>query len=480
MNTDAPAIAAIPPPEAEHGVVVGVRNSSWNAAFVRVAGAAAAFHLAYAFTPLRFLIVVYLYCLVLLAELPTPRMAFYSGLALGYAVYAPHLTFFWKIFGWPAVVLWTVLAFWLGLFVALARLCRNKYGRLAVALVPFVWTGFEYFRSELYYLRFSWLNVGYAFSGAPEIFAATHLGMYGVGLALMTIAASMSLAPKFKATLLLCAGSILAGLALHPGVAPKLALESARNVEVAGVQLEFPAPFEVPAILDVLLARYPAADLLVLSEYTFDGPIPAQVQSWCRQHRKYLLAGGKDFLSNSEFFNTAFVVGPDGDIVFRQVKSVPIQFFKDGQPARKQELWRSPWGKLGICICYDLSYRQVTDELIRQGAEAILVPTMDVADWGESQHKLHARVAPIRAAEYGVPIFRLCSSGISQVIDRAGNVTRSAPAPGDKAMIAGALDLVGPGRLPFDAWLAPLSVAVTAALIFWFSAQTILGKFSKP
>ncbi len=29
-------------------------------------------------------------------------------------------------------------------------------------LIPIIWTGLEYFRSELYYLKFSWLNIGYA------------------------------------------------------------------------------------------------------------------------------------------------------------------------------------------------------------------------------------------------------------------------------------------------------------------------------
>ena len=45
---------------------------------------------------------------------------------------------------------------------------------------------------------------------------------------------------------------------------------------------------------------------------------------------------------------------------------------------------------------------------------------MDVADWGRHQHELHARVAPVRAAEYGIPIFRLASSGISQGVNRPG------------------------------------------------------------
>src|SRR6266545_7003787 len=255
--------------------------------------------------------------------------------------------------------------------------------------------------------------------------------------------------------------------------------ECGRVLQVAGVQMEFPLPLEVPAALDRLLARHPEADLLVLSEYTFDGPIPERVKTWCRQHNKYLIAGGKDFISSAEFYNTAFVVGPDGDIVFRQVKSVPIQFFKDGRPATERKLWNSPWGKIGLCVCYDLSYRRVTDELIRQGAQAIIAPTMDVANWGEYQHRLHARVGPVRAAEYQVPVFRVCSSGISQLIARSGRILASRPFPGEQAMIAGSLELAREGRLPLDRWLAPVSALVTAALILWLAGKAVLGKFSK-
>jgi apolipoprotein N-acyltransferase len=232
--------------------------------------------------------------------------------------------------------------------------------------------------------------------------------------------------------------------------------------------------------LDKLLAGYPDAQLFVLSEYTFDGPIPERVRDWCRRHKKYLMAGGKDFISNKEFYNTAFVVDPAGNVVFSQVKSVPIQFFNDGRPAKGQKLWESPWGKLGICICYDLSYRRVTDELVRQGAQAIIAPTMDVAEWGGYQHRLHARVGPVRAAEHGVPIFRVCSSGISQLIDQTGHVVVSAPFPGEQAIIAGQLDFADYGRLPLDHWLAPFSVIITAATIVWLSVKTLLEKLSKP
>jgi predicted amidohydrolase len=194
--------------------------------------------------------------------------------------------------------------------------------------------------------------------------------------------------------------------------------------------------------------------------------VPERISAWCRENGRYLVVGGKDPAPGGKYYNTAFVVGPDGKVLFRQVKAVPIQFFKDGLPASEQRLWDSPWGKIGICICYDLSYTRVTDQLVRLGAQALIVPTMDQADWGEAQHALHARVAPVRSAEYGIPIFRLASSGISQHADATGRVRGKAPCPGDGAILAGQLALAEPGRLPLDRWLGPFAAGLTGVLAF--------------
>ena len=175
-------------------------------------------------------------------------------------------------------------------------------------------------------------------------------------------------------------------------------------------------------------------------------------------------------MGTNNFYDTAFVVGTNGDIVFKQAKCVPIQFFKDGLPAQKQEVWNSPWGKIGICICYDLSYTRVTDELVRQGAQLLIVPTMDVADWGKHEHELHSRVAPVRATEYGIPIFRVASSGISQAVTGGGQVVAQTSIPGSGEIFSAQLRLPMRGSLPLDRYLAPFCVAitsiVTAVLLF--------------
>ena len=194
--------------------------------------------------------------------------------------------------------------------------------------------------------------------------------------------------------------------------------------------------------------------------------MPDSLKNWCRDNQRYLVVGGKDIVTNDVYFDTAFVVGTNGEVIFKQAKSVPIQFFHDGLPAQKQELWNSPWGKIGLCICYDLSYTRVTDALVEEGAQLLIVPTMDVSDWGEHQHELHARVAPVRAAEYGIPIFRVASSGVSQAVDRTGNVMAHTSIGANGEIFSARLSLLHRQKaLPLDRYLAPVCTLMTGVVL---------------
>jgi apolipoprotein N-acyltransferase len=438
--------------------------------------AAGSFHLAYFFNACPWCIVLFLYCLFRLAGLASGRQAFWFGMAVGLAAYSPHLAFFWTLFGPAAITLWCILSFWLGLFLLVGRMCLGRFGPVAWAVAaPFLWTGLEYFRSELYYLRFSWLNAGYAFSGYAGLPFLAGFGAYGIGFLLMAWAAYAGVAARLSNFARLAGGVALAAVSTLPFWLAAPANPAVKPILVTGVQLEGSPPAQVKSALDAALKQYPQTDLFVLSEYAFQGPVPQPILAWCKEHGKWLAAGGEEPISPIQYYNSVFVIGPDGAIAFQQAKCVPVQFMKDGLPARKQSLWNSPWGKLGFGICYDASYTRVTDELIRQGAQALIFPTMDNAEWGMAQHQLHGRIAPMRAAEYAVPVFRLCSSGISQFAGRDGRVLSSAPFPGQAAMLSAQMELPPRGRLPPDRPLAELSVVAAAALILFLIVDAILA-----
>jgi apolipoprotein N-acyltransferase len=447
------------------------RGPLWLNSLTWLALAVGCFHLAY--TPSNLpttglFILGYAFGLVKLTDQPSVRRAFYFGLATGFLCAAPQLYFFWNIFSVAAVVLWLVFAFWIGLFTAISCGCIRRWGKpKAMWLIPFIWTGLEYFRSELYYLRFSWLNIGYVFP-RYQIIPYLVFGMYGVGFLIFAVAAAFSgLKPVTRLTI----NIIWVYLVLIAVAAGSLAFIAAARYEtpippvsVAGIQMEFPSAGILPGALNKALKKYPDAQIFVLSEYTLDGTVPDSLKHWCRDHSRYVVVGGKDFVTNDVYYNTAFVVGTNGEVVFKQAKAVPIQFFHDGLPATQQKVWDSPWGKIGICICYDLSYTRVTDALIKEGAQLLIVPTMDVEDWGRHQHNLHAQVAPVRAAEYGVPIFRLASSGISQAVSGSGTVLAQTRFGINGDLLAATFHLPISGARPPDRWLAPACVALTAII----------------
>ena len=446
---------------------------NWKKSLSWLALAVGCFHAAYTridHPAAGLLIFGYALGLVQLTNQPTVRRAFYFGLATAFLCYGPQLWFFFKIFNMAAVVLWLVLAFWVGLFTAIICGATRRWGRARVAwLIPVIWTGIEYFRSELYYLKFSWLNIGYAL---PPVFSGDlntrlfQVGMYGAGFTAFSLAAMYFASRWWVATIRL----ILAAIVLDLLFTLLSGIEITKNrpgpgPTIVGIQMEFPPENVLPKMLDKALAKNTNAEIFVLSEYTLGGPVPDSLKNWCRKNSRFLVVGGMDPADENNFYNTAFVVGTNGDIVFKQGKSVPIQFFHDGLPAPDQRVWDSPRGKIGFCVCYDLSYTRVTDELVRQGAQMIIVPTMDVEYWGRHQHELHTRVAPVRAAEYGIPIFRLTSSGISQAVAAGGNVVAQAPMPGNGDFLVASLPLPLRGSLPLDRYLAPVCTALTGLVI---------------
>ncbi len=475
---DLPTIAPLPTAaQGDKQATLGFEALTFWQAIGWMAIGVAVFHAAYWWRAAPVLMALYLLALWELSRASTIRWAFRGGFVLGYAVFAPQLGFFWTLFGPTALVLWAILAAWVGLFVALARACRGAFRpSVAAALAPVLWTATEYFRSELYYLRFSWMNAGYAHAEhIPGVVMRT-LGMYGMAFVLVAVVAGFSLLQRrhrWPATV----SVLLAIGTLANWNSREQESGSVQSVKLAGVQLEYPSDREALDALNLLIRQFPETQLFVLSEYTFDGPVPPSIREWCRSNHRHLVVGAKEPVNTTNYYNTAFVIDPEGNTVFKQVKCVPIQFFADGLPAEKQQVWDSPWGRLGFCVCYDLSYTRVTDELIRKGAQAIIVPTMDAEHWGAYQHALHTRVAPVRAAEYGVPIFRLASSGISQSVTANGVVTATAPFPGQGETLVGTLELPQRGTLPLDRWLGPLSVVITSALIIWMLFQQLRLRF---
>jgi len=102
---------------------------------------------------------------------------------------------------------------------------------------------------------------------------------------------------------------------------------------------------------------------------------------------------------------------------------------------------------------------------------------MDAQHWGEHEHVLHTKVAPVRAREYGLAIYRLASSGISQLVHPDGSVVATAPFPGRYERIAGVLPIAKAGRLPLDRYLVvPAQIALIGLLLYLLKCRIFASR----
>jgi apolipoprotein N-acyltransferase len=287
-------------------------------------------------------ILVALPCICALGRLRTNRQAFYGGVALGVLIFAPPLCFFWSIFGPVAVLLWLVAGFPIGLFLLLLRMAHQRLGgSWAVWLTPMLWTGVEYFRSEVWQLKFAWLLPGQAVAFVPGVRLAA-VGVYGLGFIIALCAAMIvSNRPVFRAVGV--AAAIAVAVSMYVPALPSSPTDA--PLHVAGVQLETTSVDGAAEALERLAVAHPEAQILVLSEYTFSDVVPQRVRDVVRKYHRYLVAGGIRWVNAGKFYDAAFVVGPDGQNIFEQDKSVPVQFMDDGLPTTQRQVWTSPWGR---------------------------------------------------------------------------------------------------------------------------------------
>ena len=452
------------------------------------------FHLSY--LGQVFVLPLYFVCLWKLTQIKSLPLAYMNGIILGMSLYVYHLEFLRGIFNGFAYNLYCVLACWLSFFFMIAVWFRRRFDtRVVCYLIPILYLCFEFIRCEYYPLKFSWVIPGFAFYENPYFNGLSLFGVYGISFVLLML---VSLGDEFinsvKAKFIALASLCFIMLILSH-VKPVMD-KPTTGPRVTGVQLEFPSNKDVIKHLDECLKQYPETELLFLSEYTFDEGIPQVIKDWCKTNQRYLLVGSTEIiddpnilksnkkplngkLKKKPYFNMAMIVGPSGDIVFKQAKSMPIQFFDDGVPALEQLLWESPWGDIGICICYDLSYAMIVDGLAKLGARAILVPTMDVDAWGEYQHELHGRVAPTRATEYGVPVYRICSSGISQFAGSKGQVYSKGSFIGQGDILSARLDLSKKASRPLDRFLVFPAMIISALALIWSIILLVKTKLKK-
>jgi predicted amidohydrolase len=157
------------------------------------------------------------------------------------------------------------------------------------------------------------------------------------------------------------------------------------------------------------------ADLLVLPEYASLDAIPtpaadlaAELAGACALHDRILdtmraaalrhgvwLLGGSlpHRRADGSSVNHAPLIAPDGRVGF-QDKSTMTRFEAElwgVQPGAAPGVFETPWGRIGVCICYDAEFPPLARAQVAAGAWLLLVPTCTDTLAGFNRVRLSAR-----------------------------------------------------------------------------------------
>ncbi len=130
---------------------------------------------------------------------------------------------------------------------------------------------------------------------------------------------------------------------------------------------------------ELYLQGYRADELFAEVAVEVPGPVTDILRSWAARHRVHILMG----LARAErgypfvVYNSAVLVGPGGVLgVYDKIHLGTFQEFREGvyfAPGRRLPVFDTPFGRVGVQICYDMSFPEVSRVFAVRGAQLNLV-----------------------------------------------------------------------------------------------------------
>ena len=172
-----------------------------------------------------------------------------------------------------------------------------------------------------------------------------------------------------------------------------------------------------------------------------DGPSAKAIADACQETKTYAIVGFIE-ADGEKFYNAAMVAGPDGVVgSYRKVHLPYIgidRFLTPGD--RPFQVFELPCGKVGVNICYDISFPEPSRVLKLMGAELIaLITHWPTAAWRAPQFVANTRALEIHV--FYAAVDRIGRErgwdfiGRSKVIDCNGDTLAEASADSEELLV---------------------------------------------
>jgi len=390
-----------------------------------------------------------------------------------------HLDWFLCI---AILILFSVyLSFYIAIFsLALTRLCAKPL--VCVIMIPVFWVSLEYIRSVLL-SGFPWELIGYSqYKNLHVIQISDIFGVYGVSFLIAMINGAIFLVllyvtqtewqglrvPKLQAVgLLLICGFIFClvwfygqgrinSIDERAAVSPSVSVSIVQgNIDQA---LKWNPAFQIGTIekyLRLSLSARPQPDLVVWPEtaapfYFLRNPkLTEMVIEGIRHTGTDFLIGSPSYIprgNNIGYYNSVYLIRPDGKIQgkYDKVHLVPfgeyvpfknwfpfigkiVEAVGDFQSGPKGNTIQWKNYKLGVQICYEIIFPDLSRAMVKNNA-ALLVNVTNDAWYGQSSAPYqHFSMSVFRAVENRRALIRSANTGISGFVDPAGRIVVTTP-----------------------------------------------------
>jgi nitrilase len=165
------------------------------------------------------------------------------------------------------------------------------------------------------------------------------------------------------------------------------------------------------------------------------------LQEWAAEQDVWILAGSLALKGRKPGMatNTSLMISSDGEIAARydKVHLFDVELSGDRsyheseriQPGSKAVTCETPWGRVGLSICYDLRFPELYRKLVDQGAQVIFAPSAFTAFTGKAHWDVLTRARAIEnqaflvaPAQTGEPHPGRKTHGHTRIVDPWGRI----------------------------------------------------------
>ncbi len=179
-----------------------------------------------------------------------------------------------------------------------------------------------------------------------------------------------------------------------------------------------------------------------------EGPIMSSMRALARELEIWLLAGTfpERIEGDSRVHNTSVLIDPTGELaaIYRKIHLFDIDLSASGGPRFQESatvapgscpvVADTPFGGVGLSVCYDLRFPELYRALVDSGARWLMVPSAFTPETGRDHWEVLLRARAIEnqcyvlaPAQFGEHNPKRSSYGRSMIIDPWGLILAQAP-----------------------------------------------------